>query len=80
MLNNKIDRPLNQYKKSELNNMFLHAIIDKCPICNKYHIKKDKPIFPMANIWVCDECKKRLKNKNKWVIDLPKKENIDEAK
>lgn len=46
--------------------MWERGDIDKCPVCHRYH-KADKPDFPMANIYLCEKCKKE-RNTNKQIV------------
>jgi predicted RNA-binding Zn-ribbon protein involved in translation (DUF1610 family) len=48
---------LNEYSKHELKVMYERAVIDKCPVCGRYH-QADKPDWPMANVYRCDKCQK----------------------
>lgn len=59
----KLDRPLNQYPREELLDMHYRAIIDYCPKCKMYHQKLDKKDWPMANVYLCDNCEKQKKEK-----------------
>jgi len=54
---------LNEYSKRELKQMYDRGIIDKCPICRKYH-EADKPKWPLSNIWICESCKKEREKEN----------------
>ena len=52
-------KSINQYSAKEIREMkelHIQGKIDYCPRCKTYHHKKNKPIWPISNMWLCEKC------------------------